>query len=101
MTIRRRNCASGETMTEKNLTGNRLVNSIDTALDLGNDDPFVLPDNNFETVTGYLGPKSKHTTQKVLWTNDIHRVIQLPEVFRQFAVTQNIVSQYEMHLSYS
>ena len=54
------------------MTGNRLVDSIDTALDLGNYDPFDLPDNNFETVTGYLGPKSKDTTQKVLWTNEPH-----------------------------
>ena len=47
---------------KKKLTANRLVNSIDNALTLDNYDPLVLPDAIFETVTGYLGPKSKATT---------------------------------------
>ena len=55
---------------KKKLTANRLVNSIDNALTLDNYDPLVLPDANFETVTGCLGPKSMATTQKIFWTNE-------------------------------
>jgi len=54
---------------KKILTANRLV-IIDKALDLDNYDPLDLPDANFETLTGYLGPKSKATTEKIFWTNE-------------------------------
>jgi len=55
---------------KKILTANRLVNSIDKALDLDSYDPLDLPDANSETLTGYLGPKSKATTEKIFWTNE-------------------------------
>ena len=55
---------------KKKLTANLLVNSIDASLCSDNYDPLVLPDNNFETITGYLGPKSKDTTPKIFWTNE-------------------------------
>jgi len=56
---------------KKILTANRLV-IIDKALDLDNYDPLDLPDANFETLTGYLGPKSKATTEKIFWTNELY-----------------------------
>ena len=55
---------------KKKLTANRLVNSIDAALCSDNYDPLVLPDNNFEPITGYLGPKSKDTTPKIFLANE-------------------------------
>ena len=92
---------------KKKLTANRLVNPIDAALCSDNYDPFVLPDNNFETITGYLGPKSKDTTQRyfgqmsrTLLLVDKDYVMQLLVMFHQFAETQNALIQYGMHLSY-
>ena len=57
----------------KKLTRNRLVKSIDAALDMGNYDPitYLNCDGNWETFTGYLGPKSKPNTPTITWQSHI------------------------------
>ena len=53
----------------KKLTRNRLVKSIDAALDMGNYDQitYLNCDGNWETFTEYLGPKSKPNTPTITW----------------------------------
>ena len=57
----------------KKLTRNRLVKSIDAALDMGNYDPitYLNCDGNWEIFTGYLGPKSKPNTLTITWQSNI------------------------------
>ena len=57
----------------KKLTRNRLVKSIDAELDMGNYDPitYLNCDGNWETFTGYLGPKSKPNTPTITWQSNI------------------------------
>ena len=59
----------------KLLTPNRIINSLDAALEPDNYDEVQLPlsvkgDNVNEILTGYLGPKSKADTKKIYWTSE-------------------------------
>ena len=56
----------------KYLTRRRNVDSIDAALDIENFKPisYLNCDDQWETLTGYLGPKSDKRTEKIFWTND-------------------------------
>ena len=49
------------------------VKSIDAALDVGNYDlvTYLNCDGNWETFTGYLGPKSKPNTPAITWQSNI------------------------------
>ena len=65
---------------KKLLTSNRLVNSLDNSLDPTRYDEITLPknttgSNEFEMLTGYLGPKSKQDTPKVYWTTDLQLIV--------------------------
>ena len=57
----------------KKLTRNRLVKSIDAALDMGNYHPitYLNCNGNWETFTGYPGPKSKPNTPTITWQSNI------------------------------
>ena len=57
------------------LTSNRLVHSIDSALNHENYEEIVQPcntkgDDTLEILTGYLGPKSNPNTEKIYWTSE-------------------------------
>ena len=59
----------------KLLTPNRIINSLDAALELDDYDEVRLPlsvkgDNVNEILTGYLGPKSKADTKNIYWTSE-------------------------------
>ena len=55
----------------KLLTRNRLVHDIDSALDRDNYDQihYINGQGQWQTLTGYLGPKSKDDTKKITWTS--------------------------------
>ena len=59
----------------KLVTPNRIINSLDAALEPDNYDEVQLPlsvegDNVNEILTGYLGPKSKAGTKNIYWTSE-------------------------------
>lgn len=55
----------------KPLTRKRKVNSIDSALNIENYNPIdnINCSGEWEDLTGFLGPMSKPTTEKIIWTN--------------------------------
>ena len=55
----------------KLLTRNRLVCDIDSALNRDNYDQihYINGEGQWETLTGYLGPKRKDNTEKITWTS--------------------------------
>ena len=63
----------GNRRSQKMLTYNCLVNSIDKSLDANCFDPHyfgTVDDEEHETVlTGYLGPKKNPATETILWSN--------------------------------
>ena len=54
------------------LTRKSLVHSIDSLLDESNFEPIVYVDRNenFETFTGYLGPKTNKNTKAISWDSE-------------------------------
>ena len=57
------------------MTPNRIINSLDAALEPDNYDEVQLSlsvkgDNVHEILTGYLGPKSKADTKNIYWTSE-------------------------------
>ena len=60
----------------KQLTRKRLVHSIDSSLDESNFEPivYVNRNGNFETFTGYLGPKTNKNTKTISWDSEFPSV---------------------------
>ena len=60
----------------KQLTRKRLVHSIDSSLDESNFEPivYVNRNGNFETLTGYLGPKTNNNTKTMSWDSEFPSV---------------------------
>ena len=56
----------------KQLTRKRLVHSIDSSLNESNFEPVVNVNRhgNFETFTGYLGPKTNKNTKTISWNSE-------------------------------
>ena len=57
----------------KLLTRNRLVRDINSALDKNNYDPihYINGNGHWETLTGYLGPKTNKKTETITWTSTL------------------------------
>ena len=57
----------------KLLTRNRLVRDINSALDKNNYDPihYINGNGHWETLTGYLGPKTDKKTETITWTSTL------------------------------
>ena len=62
--------------TEKQFTRKRLVHSKDSSLDESNFEPivYVNRNGNFETFTGYLGPKTNKNTKTISWDSEFASV---------------------------
>ena len=60
----------------KQLTRKHLVHSIDSSLDESNFEPivYVNRNGNFETFTGYLGPKTNKNTKTISWDSEFPSV---------------------------
>ena len=60
----------------KTLTRSRNVNSIDASLNEDNFEPihYIIGNGMFETLTGFLGPKSNKNSQTIEWQSEIPNI---------------------------